>query len=102
MPIPQPTLDNLRQTRPDIILRYLKIQKTDDANIVPDLDFKTYSAFPSRQYFDRNDFGRMVFSSRPDEKSLRLHLLVPYYPVHEGDAKVDWMEKKTAVARKAI
>lgn len=105
MPIPPNILAFLEQEHPELLLRYFKMQKTDDANMVPRLDFNSYSNFPQRQYFDRNDFGSLVFTTtnKPnDTRSLRLHLLVPYYPAHEGDAKVDWMTKKTAVATSAI
>lgn len=105
MPIPPNILTFLQQEHPKIHLRYFKMQKTDDANIMPRLDFDSYSTFSQRQYFDRNDFGSLVFTSTnhpSDTRSLRLHLLVPYYPVHEGDARLDWMTKKTAVATSAI
>jgi hypothetical protein len=102
MPIPQNILDLLQEVYPDVQVRTLKIQKTDEANVIPELDFTSYDAFPSRQYFDRNDFGSMVYSCKQDERSLRLHLLVPYYPVDQGDDKIEWLRRKTAVAVSAI
>ena len=102
MPIPKSILEILQQNHPSVLLRWLKIQKTADSNIIPNLSFTTYNTFPHRQYFDRNDFGSLVYTTHPDEQILRIHLLVPYYPVREGDAQLDWITKKLAVANHAI
>ncbi|KIW73875.1 hypothetical protein PV04_01958 [Phialophora macrospora] len=102
MPIPQNILDVLHEVYPNVQVRTLKIQKTDEANVIPELDFTSYDSFLSRQYFDRNDFGSMVYSHKQDDRSLRLHLLVPYYPVDRGDEKIEWLRRKTAVAISAI
>ncbi|KAJ9608484.1 hypothetical protein H2200_007472 [Cladophialophora chaetospira] len=102
MPIPENVAGVLREVHRNAQLRYLKIQKTEEANVFPKLNFTSYDSFPSRQYFDRNDFGSIVYTSQDARRALRLQLLVPYYPVHEGDAKTEWLRRKIAAARSAI
>ncbi|OQU96617.1 hypothetical protein CLAIMM_02671 [Cladophialophora immunda] len=103
MPIPPNILAHLRESRRDVHLRVLKRQMSDDAANLPELDWDFFTAFPlSQTHIDRNDFGSIVYASSPNTTSLRLHLLVPYYPASEGPAEEEWMRRKTAVATSTI